>query len=57
MLELSIPFAALGLAPGDKLALAVHVLRSMVEVERLPRYGFVTLAVPDQDFEGVNWRV
>lgn len=57
VLEVSIPFAALGLAPGDKVALAVHVLQSMVEVERLPRYGFVTLAAPDADFEGVNWRV
>jgi alpha-amylase/alpha-mannosidase (GH57 family) len=57
VLELSIPFAALGLAAGDKLALAVHVLRAAVEVERLPRYGFVTLTVPGPDFEGINWRV
>jgi hypothetical protein len=57
VLELSLGFAALGLGPGDKVALAVHVLKAMVEVERLPRYGFVTLAVPDADFEGVNWRV
>ncbi len=57
VLELSIPFAALGLAPGDKVALAVHVLKSQVEVERLPRYGFVNMVVPDADFEGVNWRV
>jgi hypothetical protein len=57
VLELSIPFAALGLAAGDKVALAVHVLRSQVEVERLPRYGFVTVVVPDRDFDGVNWRV
>jgi hypothetical protein len=57
VLELSLRFDALGLEPGDKVALAVHVLRSMVEVERLPRYGFVSLAVPDADFEGVNWRV
>ncbi len=57
VMELSIPFAALGVSAGDKVALAVHVLRSMVEVERLPRYGFVNLAVPDADFEGLNWRV
>ncbi|MBK9516015.1 MAG: glycoside hydrolase [Anaeromyxobacter sp.] len=57
VLEISIPFAALGVGPGDKVALALHVLRSMVEVERLPRYGFVNLAAPDADFEGVNWRV
>jgi alpha-amylase/alpha-mannosidase (GH57 family) len=57
VLELSIPFAAVGLAAGDKVALAVHVLRSQVEVERLPRYGFVTVIVPDRDFDGVHWRV
>jgi alpha-amylase/alpha-mannosidase (GH57 family) len=57
LLELSIPFTAIGLAAGDKVALAVHVLRSQVEVERLPRYGFVTVIVPDRDFDRVNWRV
>jgi hypothetical protein len=57
VLELSIPFAALGVAAGDKVAMAVHVLRSHVEVERLPRYGFVSVIVPDHDFDGVNWRV
>jgi len=57
VLELSIPFAAVGLAAGDRVALAVHVLRSQVEVERIPRYGFVTVLVPDRDFDGVNWRV
>jgi hypothetical protein len=57
VLEISIPFAALGLAAGDKVSLAIHVLRSQVEVERLPRYGFVTVIVPDRDFDGVHWRV
>jgi hypothetical protein len=57
VLEISIPFAPLGLAGGDKVALAIHVLRSQVEVERLPRYGFVTVIVPDHDFDGVHWRV
>jgi alpha-amylase/alpha-mannosidase (GH57 family) len=57
VLELSLPFAALGLAAGDTVSLAVHVLRSQVEVERLPRYGFVTVIVPDADFDGVHWRV
>jgi hypothetical protein len=57
VLEVSVPFASLGLGPGDRVQLAVHVLREAVEVERLPRYGFVALTVPDADFEGVNWRV
>jgi alpha-amylase/alpha-mannosidase (GH57 family) len=56
VMEISIAFADLGLVPGDKVALAVHVLRAEVEVERLPRYGFINLVVPDQDFDGVNWR-
>jgi alpha-amylase/alpha-mannosidase (GH57 family) len=57
VLELAIPFAALGLTPGMKLAISVHALRGEVEVERLPRYGFLAFAVPDADFEHVNWRV
>jgi hypothetical protein len=40
-----------------KLALSVHALRGDVEVERLPRYGFLAVTVPDADFEHVNWRV
>ena len=55
--ELALPFAGLDLPPGAKVALAVHALRDGVEVERLPRYGYLAFAVPDRDFERVNWRV
>ena len=57
VLEVAVPFAALGLTPGMKLALSVHALRGEVEVERLPRYGFLAFTVPGADFEHVNWRV
>lgn len=57
VLEASIPFEALGLAPGSRLALCVHVLRGELEVERLPRSGFVACTVPDADFERRNWSV
>ena len=57
IVEIRIPFLSLGLAAGTKVALSVHVLRGEVEVERLPRYGFVAFTVPDRDFERVNWRV
>ena len=57
VLEAAIPFAGLGLARGDRLALAIHVLRGDVELERLPRFGYVTLTVPDEDFERIHWRV
>jgi alpha-amylase/alpha-mannosidase (GH57 family) len=55
--ELRLPFAALGLTPGTKVALCVHALREEVEVERLPRYGYVAFPIPDRDFERLNWRV
>jgi hypothetical protein len=57
VLEIALPFAALGLAPRTKVAISVHALRGEVEVERLPRYGFLAVSVPDADFEHVNWRV
>jgi hypothetical protein len=57
VLEVRIPFSSLGFEAGTKVALCTHALRDEVEVERLPRYGFVALIVPDRDFERVNWRV
>jgi hypothetical protein len=57
VLEAVVPFAPLGLAPGARVAFTIHVLRGDLEVERLPRYGFVVIAVPDQDFERIHWRV
>ncbi len=57
ILEASLPFQALGLGPGQELGLAVQVLRGEVEVERLPRAGFLVVTVPDSDFERVHWRV
>lgn len=57
VLEAAVPFAPLGLAPGTRLALSVHALRGELEVERLPRYGFIPVTVPDAEFEHVNWRV
>jgi hypothetical protein len=57
IVELSIPLAAAGLAPGDKVSLAVQGLRAGVEVERLPRHGFLGLEVPDENFERRLWKV
>ncbi len=57
VLEIAIPFAGLGLRPGDRVVLAVRVLRGEVELERLPRFGYVAFTVPDRDFERIHWRV
>jgi len=57
VLELSLPFAPLGLAPGARVELAVQVLRGEVELQRLPQVGGLGVTVPDEDFERVHWRV
>ncbi|HET7754496.1 MAG TPA: glycoside hydrolase family 57 protein [Anaeromyxobacteraceae bacterium] len=57
VLELEIPFAPVGLAAGERVAIAVRVMRGEVEVERLPRYGYLAFTVPDENFERIHWRV
>jgi alpha-amylase/alpha-mannosidase (GH57 family) len=55
--EAALPFAEIGLRPRDAAAVFLQIWRGDVEVERLPRSGFVNLTVPDQDFERIHWRV
>jgi len=57
VLEAALPFAPLGLESGHEVAIAVQVMRGEVEVERLPRYGYLALEVPSADFERIHWRV
>jgi alpha-amylase/alpha-mannosidase (GH57 family) len=57
VLELALPFEKLGVAKGDRVAVAVRVLRGDVELERLPRFGYLAFSVPDEDFERIHWRV
>jgi len=57
VLEIALPFAALGLRAGQRVALALQIVRGEVSVERIPRLGYVTFSVPDEDFERIHWRV
>ena len=57
IVELAFPLAAAGLAGGQKVSLAIAGLRAGVEVERLPRHGFLGLEVPDENFERLLWKV
>jgi len=57
VMEIEVPFGPHGLQPGDELAMSVEVGRGPVELERLPRSGYLSLAVPGPDFERVHWRV
>lgn len=46
IVEVSIPFEELGLPRGEKVLMAVHLMTEGVEIERLPRYGHLTLQIP-----------
>ena len=57
IVELSISISALGVAPRDQIGMLVRLMRDEVEVDRLPRYGELTLMVPDEGFERAHWHV
>jgi alpha-amylase/alpha-mannosidase (GH57 family) len=57
ILEVAIPMAPLGILPGDELVMSVEALAGEVELERIPRSGYLPLSVPGADFERVHWRV
>jgi hypothetical protein len=57
ILEIEIPLEPLGILPGDELVMSVEALSGEVEVERIPRSGYLPLSVPGADFERTHWRV
>jgi alpha-amylase/alpha-mannosidase (GH57 family) len=57
LVEAALSREALGLGPGERVALTLRIVRDEVEVDRLPRYGEIALTVPDRQFELANWRV
>jgi len=57
IIELAIPFGELGFWPRDKVEFVLRVQKGDLEVERYPRSGYLSLVIPDQDFESSMWRV
>jgi len=55
LLELSVPFASVGLAPGETVALLVQALRGGQPVESYPGEEGLTFTVPGPDFEAEMW--
>ncbi len=55
ILELSVPFAALGVTAGDAIELLVHVLHGGQVVETFPADDLVRFKVPDRTFESAMW--
>ncbi|WP_373047666.1 glycoside hydrolase [Vulgatibacter sp.] len=57
IVELAIPFAAVGLHAGQRAGVSVRGMRGEVEAERIPSQGWLSFDVPDEHFERVHWKV
>ena len=55
--ELGVPFARLGLEPGDPVRFYVELLDGETSVDRAPREGIFELTAPTPDFERIMWQV
>jgi alpha-amylase/alpha-mannosidase (GH57 family) len=57
ILELEIPFASLGLTPGEAVELVAYVIEAGQTVETLPDSDLVRFHVPDESFAASMWSV
>ncbi len=57
ILELAVPFAMLGWKPRERYHFIVEIREQGSVVETYPPNGYLTLEVPDQDFEQLMWSV
>lgn len=55
VLELSVPFAALGVRAGDAVELFLRLTRAGETVEAIPADDLVRFVVPDADYEARMW--
>lgn len=55
ILEVSIPFAALGVTAGEKLEMLFHLQRGSERLESLPPGQPLRLVVPGPDWAATNW--
>jgi alpha-amylase/alpha-mannosidase (GH57 family) len=57
ILEIAVPFAALGLNPGQSVAFFVELLQAGQSRDRAPREETIQVQVPAENFELVMWDV
>ncbi len=57
IIELAVPFEALGVKPNDEVQLFVTVERGGSEIEKWPYRGYILIKVPTEDFEAMMWQV
>ena len=57
VLELGIPFSALGLGKKEKINLWLSLKIKDMFVDRIPKRGYLTINVPSETFEAEMWYV
>jgi hypothetical protein len=56
ILELTVPFADLGLEPDAPIHLFAEIVSDGQSVDRAPREGALEMRVPGPDYEKVMWQ-
>jgi hypothetical protein len=57
IIELSVPFREISCRPKERLDFLLRVQKGDMEIERYPRSGYLSLIVPDRDYEQAVWQV
>lgn len=57
ILEMALGFEPLELREGDRIGIALRVVRDKLEMQRLPEEGFLSVEVPGPYFEEKLWKV
>jgi alpha-amylase/alpha-mannosidase (GH57 family) len=57
VIELAVPFGDISCRPKDKVDFFLRVQKKDLEIERYPRSGYLSLIVPDRDYEQATWQV
>jgi alpha-amylase/alpha-mannosidase (GH57 family) len=57
VIELAVPFRDLSCRPKERIDFYLRVQKNGLEIERHPRSGYLSLLVPDGDYEQAVWQV
>jgi hypothetical protein len=57
VLEVAIPFSALGAFPNDKIEAWISLKVNDMLIDRIPQRGYLAITVPSTTFESENWMV
>jgi len=56
IVELTLPFAALGVVADDRVQMCVEAWSDRQSIDRAPREGILELTVPSEDYERIMWQ-